>query len=99
MEVSPSLSSENFNGTDGCYKLVHFSKKSGRLSSAVPEILAFVSNCLANFQLSLSCIIPNFKLKYEDSENIKPALVSTVVFSLHQIKRSTFFGTPGRSCP
>ena len=35
----------------------------------------------------LDCFIPNFKLKYKDSENIKADRVSTVVFNLHQIKR------------
>ena len=33
----------------------------------------------------------NFKLKYEDSENIKADRVNTVVFSLHQIKHGAFF--------
>ena len=50
---------------------VHFSKKSNRLSSAGPEILAFGNHCSAKFQLILDCFMPNFKLKYEDSENIK----------------------------
>ena len=35
--------------------------------------------------------MPNFKLKYEDSENIKADLVNTVVFNLHRIKRRAFF--------
>ena len=35
----------------------------------------------------MDCFAPNFKLKYEDSENIKANCVSTVVFNLHQIKR------------
>ena len=39
----------------------------------------------------LECIITNFKLKYEDLENIKPDRPDTVVFILHQIKRRTFF--------
>ena len=38
----------------------------------------------------------NFKLKYEDSENIRAGRVSTVIFNVHQIKRRAFFGTPGR---
>ena len=29
------------------------------------------------------CSIPNFKMKYEDSENIKADCVSTVVVNLH----------------
>ena len=75
---------------------MHFLKKSGRLSSAGNEIQAFVSHCSGNFQLILDCFIPNFKLKYEDSENIKADHVNTVVFNLHQIKRRAFFfGTPG----
>ena len=69
---------------------MHFSKKSGRLSSAGPESLAFVSHCSANFELILDCFIPNFKLKYEDSENLKADCVNTVVFNLHQIKRQAF---------
>ena len=55
-------------------------KKSGRLS---PEILAFGSHCSANFQLILDCFRPNFKLKYEYSENIETACLNTVVFNLH----------------
>ena len=73
-------------------------KKSGCLSSAGPEILAFVGHWSANFRLILDCFISKFKLKYEDSENIKADHVHTVVFSLHQIKRQTLFflgGTPG----
>ena len=47
----------------------------------------------------LDCFIPNFELKYEDSENIKADCVSTVVFNLHQLKRRAFlFGTPGSFC-
>ena len=75
---------------------MHVSKKSGNLSSAGPEILASVSDCSANFQPILDCFIPNFKLKYENLENIKVDSVNTVVFNLHQIKRRAFFGTPGR---
>ena len=60
-------------------------------SSAGPKILAFGSHCSANFKPILDCFIPNFKLKYEDSENIKADRVSTVAFNLHQIKRRTFF--------
>ena len=48
-----------------------------------PEILAFVSHCSANFQTILDCFIPNFKLRYEDSENIKADCA--VVFNLNQI--------------
>ena len=35
--------------------------------------------------------IPNFKLKYEDSKNIKADRVTTVIFNLHQIKCRAFF--------
>ena len=66
---------------------MHFSKKSGCPLSVGLNILAFGSHCSANFQLILDCFIPNLKLKYEDSENIKANCLSTVVFNLHQIKR------------
>ena len=46
-------------------------KKTGCLSSTDSEILAFSSHFTANFQPILGCFVPNFKLKYEDSENIK----------------------------
>ena len=75
----------------GCFKLVHFAKTSGWLSSAGPEIQAFVSHSSANFQLTLDCFMPNFKLQYEDSENVKADRVNTVVFNLHQIKHLGFF--------
>ena len=53
-----------------------------------------------NLKQILDCFIPNFKLRYEDSENIKADRVNTVVFSLHQIKRRRFFfGTPGYEAP
>ena len=64
-------------------------------SSAGPKISAFVSHCSANFQPILDCFIPNFKLKYEDSDNIKAGRLNAVVFNLHQIKRQAFLGTPG----
>ena len=35
--------------------------------------------------------IPSFKLKYEDSENVKADRVNTVVVNLHQIKRWALF--------
>ena len=69
----------------GCFKL----------SSVGPEILAFISHCSANFQPIMDCFIPKFKLKCEDPDNTKADRVNTVVFNLHQIKRRTFFGTPG----
>ena len=38
----------------------------------------------------MDCFIPNFKLKYEDSENVKADPVNTVLFNLHQNKRQAF---------
>ena len=67
----------------------------GCLSSTGSEILASVSHCLANFLSIFYCFIPNFTLKYEDSENIKIDCVNTFVFNWHQIKQRNFFGTPG----
>ena len=49
------------------------------------EILAFGSQCSVNFQLILDCFIPNFKLKYDNLENIKTDFVNTVIFNLHEI--------------
>ena len=70
-------------------------KKSGRLSSAGPEIQAFVSHYSANFQPILDCFIPSFKLKYGDSENIKADRVNTVVFSTYMKSNVwRFFGLP-----
>ena len=74
----------------GCFKLVHFSEKSCISSSADAEILAFLSHCSANFQPILDCFILNFKLMYEDSENMKTDRVNAVVFNLRQIKRRAF---------
>ena len=76
---------------------MYFLKKSGLLSSARPEILAFSSHCLANFQTILDCFIPNFKLMYEDLENIKADCVNIVVSNLHKIKQRNSFETPGMS--
>ena len=74
---------------------MHFSKKSDRRPSAVVEILIFISHCSANFQPILDRFIPNFKLKYGNSENIKAHCVNTVVFKQHQIKcRALFLGHP-----
>ena len=61
------------------------------MSSAGPEILAFVSHCLANFQPILDCFIQNFKLKYEDSENVKADRINTVVSNSHQTNRRAFY--------
>ena len=66
-------------------------RKPDRLSSAGTKILAFGSHSMSNFQSILDCLIPSFKLKHEDLENIKTDCVSTVVFNLHQIKRRAFF--------
>ena len=57
----------------------------------VPKVLAFGSQCSANFQPILDCFIPKFKLKYDDLENIITDRVNTVVFSLHEIKQLKFF--------
>ena len=70
---------------------MHFSKNQVVFSSGSPKDLAFGSHCLVNFQPILDCFIPNFKLKYEDLENIKADCASTIVFNLHQIKRQAFF--------
>ena len=59
--------------------LVHFRKNLVVCSSAGPKVLAFGSHCLANFQPILDSSILNFKMKYEDSENIKADCVSTVI--------------------
>ena len=75
----------------GCFKLVHFSKKSGRLSSTGSEILTSGSHCSANFQTILDCFIPKFKLEYDNLENVKTDHVNVVIFNLHQIKRLKFF--------
>ena len=69
---------------------LNFLKKSARLSPAGSEILAFSSH----WSVDLDCFIPNFKLKYEDSENIKADRVNTVVFNLHQSKQMNFLGAP-----
>ena len=74
-----------------CLKLIHFSEKSGRLSSTGSEVLTFSSHCSENFQPILDCFIPKFKLKYDDLENIKTDHVNKVVFNLLQIKQSKFF--------
>ena len=70
---------------------MHFSKNLVVCLSAGPKILAFGSYCSANFQPILDCFIPNFKLTYEGSENIKADCASTVVFNSHQIKSRAFF--------
>ena len=69
-----------------------------KLSSSInscPESLAFGSHCSANFQTILNFFIPNFKLKYEDSENITADLVNTIV-NICQIKQRNVSGTPGK---
>ena len=52
----------------------------GPLSSVGPQILAFGSYSTANFQPILDCFIPNFKLTYQDSENIKKDRASRVEY-------------------
>ena len=75
----------------GYLKLVHFLKKSGRLSSTGSEILTSGSHCSANFQPILDCFIPKSKLEYDELENIKNGSSNSVVFNLHQIKSLKFF--------
>ena len=80
----------------GCFKINAFFEKSGRLSAAGLNILAFGSYSLSNFQPILDCFISNFKLKYEDSENTETKRVNTVVSTYINIKqRNFFFGAPG----
>ena len=74
----------------GCLKLIHFSKKSGRLSSTGSKILTFGSHCSAICQLILDCFIPKFKFRYDHLKNMKTDRVDTVVFNLHQIKQLKF---------
>ena len=69
-----------------------FRKKSGCQSSVSPEILAFGSHCSVNFRSILDCFKPDFKLKYDNSENTKTDLVNTVTFNL---KNERFYGTSG----
>ena len=62
-----------------------------------PEMLAYGSQCSANFHLTVDCLITSFKLKYEDLGNIKTGSVNGVVVNLHQIKqRNSFCETPGK---
>ena len=70
---------------------MHFSKKSGRLSSTGSEILTFGSHCSANFQPILDCLLTKFMLEYDNLENIKADRVNAVVYNLHQIKRLKYF--------
>ena len=77
-------------------KLIHFSGKSGRLSSTGSEILAFGSHFSANFQSILDCFLPKFKLKYDDLETIKGGRVNTVVFNFTSNQTvKVCFETPG----
>ena len=81
----------------GYFKLVHFSEKSGPLSSAGPENLAFGRHCTVKFEPILDCFIPNFKLKYGESENFKK-IVSIHSFSNYfESNRGSFYGIPGIS--
>ena len=61
---------------------MHFLKKSIRLSSADPEILAIARRTFNRFYT---------KLQDEDSENLNVDRVKLVIFKLHQIKQSNFF--------
>ena len=68
---------------------MHFLKESGRLSSVGPEIVYFVGRGSANFQPILDCFILNFKLKYENLENIKADRVNTVKSNVGRFFRDT----------
>ena len=57
-------------------------------SSVGAKSLGFSGPSSANFQLILVCFIPDFKLKYEDSENIK--------FMSNQTCRGFFWGHPAQ---
>ena len=46
---------------------------------------------LGELSTDLGLLYTKFKLKCEDSKNIKADCVKTVVLNLHQIKRRTFF--------
>ena len=75
---------------------MRFSKNLIVCSSAGPKILGFSSYCLTNFQQILDCFIPNFKLKYEDSENIKGGPCKYSYFQLTSNQTlSVFLGTLG----
>ena len=77
---------------------MHFLKKLGRLSISGSKIFSFRQPFLGELSPNLDCFITNFKLKFEDSENIKADRVDTVVFSLHQTKCwAVLFGTAGVS--
>ena len=76
----------------GYLKLIHSSKKSGRLSSTGSEILTSGGHCSSNFQPVLNCFVPKFKLEYDNLENIKTVRVTTVLYKiLYQIKQSSVF--------
>ena len=72
-------------------KIDIFFEKIGCPSSTSSEMLDFGSHCSTNFQPILDCFIPKFKLKYDDSENIKPGRVNTYFKSNSQ---SFFLGHP-----
>ena len=43
------------------------------------------------FLYRVSVYVSNFRMKYEDSENINTDHISIVIFNLHQIKQRAFF--------
>ena len=76
---------------------MHFPKDLVVCSSVGREILAFGSHWLAKFQPILSCLIPNFKLKYEDSEDIRSRSCKCSRFQFASNQTSgVYVGTPGR---
>ena len=54
-------------------------------SSVGPKMLVFCSHSSVNVQLISDCFIRNYKLKYEDSENIEADRADTVGSKLHQL--------------
>ena len=67
----------NFDKAIWLLQIMHLSKNWVVCSSVGPKVLAFISHFFTNFELILDCFIPNFKLKYGDSEDIKADRVNT----------------------
>ena len=76
----------------GCFKLAHFSKIiESSVHQWVMKILLLLAIARRTFNLLWIALYQTFKLKYENSENIKANRVNTVVFNVHQIKRRFLF--------
>ena len=57
--------------------------------------LAFGSRCSPKFPTDFRFLYKkNFKLRYEDSENIKTDRLYRAVFNFHKTKQRNVFGTP-----